>query len=597
MSWILPDAYDVIYTPENLPPLYLQDRLNLFAILATKEEDERDLESGNSIKEFWFEDFDPIEELVFDSCLSRDFTLEKENDVLDKKCNIYKNSEQDNEVFLTEDEATKLQENTCVQKKKSIERIQSWKISKHPDEIDHDILDPELKIYSDIEKHYLQYHGSDRFLKSKNNGDGSESTSSTNSEMSNTSSHLFSFPGYPTRLSSCRSLETRSPHISKYCEDKISDGYMSESFILNNKVKCRKITQALVNKNANTHLLDYSNEDLICRLLESEVSEKRTHLYEWIQLQEEMIQCTWPKTRHKKKSHEWRDSGFGRHSSTDQRSSDLEDDLARKSVSISSSGYFENEELHYKIDECKINENQIKSVSSNPRRTSEIILKSDHETESLRENLQSKKNSKPKVIMTSLISKLRSFANTVSEKSKYKSSTSEGISSLPGTLKKRLLSRTSSSKSNQSDSKKDPEKNDLEQIIEDITTDIKKVESMPQTSKNKKRSCHSRNPPIIENSRTFSASSMFEISQSEIGDVNNLQLHPSQALIYLSGQLGKQTFKRIIPFQLLFNNLQNSSELNNTVMHQLAAKSIIKDLEMQLDLDEMLGKFSNTFSF
>ena len=61
-SWILPDGYDVIYTPEHIAPMFDGDRLSLYAILARR----KDLEatsngkrsqrsSTNSVKEFWFE--------------------------------------------------------------------------------------------------------------------------------------------------------------------------------------------------------------------------------------------------------------------------------------------------------------------------------------------------------------------------------------------------------------------------------------------------------------------------------------------------------------------------------------------------------------
>ncbi|XP_065649916.1 von Willebrand factor A domain-containing protein DDB_G0292028 [Hydra vulgaris] len=580
VSWILPDAYDVIYTPENLPPLYYQDRLNLFAILATKEDDEKDEESGNSIKEFWFEDFYPIEEIVFEPYVKRDFALE--NEILSDKYNLCTCLDNENEVFLTEDEVNKLHESTFVKKKNSIEKIQSWKISKHPDEID-DTLDKELNSNSDIRKLYLQQHDLERYFRNKN-GDSSKSTSSINSDTSNTSSIFVSFPGYPTRLSSCRSLDTRSPHVSKYFDDEIPEDLITQTLILNDKVKCRRITQALINENANTHILDYSNEDLLSQLLESEVSEKRSQLHEWVNLQEEMIQCTWPKTFQKKKSSEWRDSGFGRYSSTDQRSSDFEDDVRRKSFSQSSSGYSENEDINCIVDRCKIIEQKKKTLSN-----SHIENLEDQELKepSVETN---RKNSKPKVIITSFINKLRSFVNTVSEKSKNKTPSSESITSLPQTLKRKLLSRTTSNVGNMTLKKETENENDLTQILEDLIT----KETVKQTSKPNKKPSVSRNPPIIENSRTFSSSSIFEIGQSEIGDVNNLQLHPTQALIYLSGQIGKHLFKRIIPFQLHFNTVQSSSELNKTVMHQLAAKSIIKDLEMQLD-DELFEAKSQMY--
>ena len=61
-SWILPDGYDVIYTPEHIAPMFDGDRLSLYAILARRKDleatsnDKRSQRSStNSVKEFWFE--------------------------------------------------------------------------------------------------------------------------------------------------------------------------------------------------------------------------------------------------------------------------------------------------------------------------------------------------------------------------------------------------------------------------------------------------------------------------------------------------------------------------------------------------------------
>ena len=61
-SWILPDGYDVIYTPEHIAPLFDGDRLTLYAILARRKDFEATSNgkrsrrsSCESVKEFWFE--------------------------------------------------------------------------------------------------------------------------------------------------------------------------------------------------------------------------------------------------------------------------------------------------------------------------------------------------------------------------------------------------------------------------------------------------------------------------------------------------------------------------------------------------------------
>ena len=61
-SWILPDGFDVIYTPEHIAPLFHGDRLTLYAILARRKDIEAASNgkrsrrsSSESVKEFWFE--------------------------------------------------------------------------------------------------------------------------------------------------------------------------------------------------------------------------------------------------------------------------------------------------------------------------------------------------------------------------------------------------------------------------------------------------------------------------------------------------------------------------------------------------------------
>ena len=129
--------------------------------------------------------------------------------------------------------------------------------------------------------------------------------------------------------------------------------------------------------------------------------------------------------------------------------------------------------------------------------------------------------------------------------------------------------------------------------INTTTATINNNKSEPPTARSKSQGGYynnhpTRNRPIIENSRTISTASMFEIGKSEIGDVENLHLLPSQALIYLSGQCGEHAFKRIIPFQLEVEGAVSGGESMNTdtTIHQLAAKSIIHDLELQMEHDD-----------
>ena len=87
---------------------------------------------------------------------------------------------------------------------------------------------------------------------------------------------------------------------------------------------------------------------------------------------------------------------------------------------------------------------------------------------------------------------------------------------------------------------------------------------------------------------------MIEIGKTEIGDVDNLHLLPSQALIYLSGEFGNRRFKRLIPFQLDFSASKEEFTLEFTI-HQLAANSIIRDLEIQMDQDLLLENNSRNY--
>ena len=135
--------------------------------------------------------------------------------------------------------------------------------------------------------------------------------------------------------------------------------------------------------------------------------------------------------------------------------------------------------------------------------------------------------------------------------------------------------------------------NDSSISINTTTATINNNKSEPPTARSKSQGGYynnhpTRNRPIIENSRTISTASMFEIGKSEIGDVENLHLLPSQALIYLSGQCGEHAFKRIIPFQLEVEGAVSGGESMNTdtTIHQLAAKSIIHDLELQMEHDD-----------
>ena len=134
----------------------------------------------------------------------------------------------DSEVFLTEEEAERLTEANNWQhgKRSSIDRVQSWKVSRHPDSVESDnalgvpiyesqwksaerltsdTLRGKYKAYSastdDIRSHYIlcrdggsQDHGMEVIPK------------------------YLAHPGYPTRHNSARSNEGRSP-VQKSCTE------------------------------------------------------------------------------------------------------------------------------------------------------------------------------------------------------------------------------------------------------------------------------------------------------------------------------------------------------------------------------------------
>lgn len=684
VSWILPDAYDVIYTPENLPPLLLGDRLNLFAILAIKDHDEtareKNTESISSVKEFWFEDFEPFDEFVEKNYSSTDIltgeTTETQSPaVYNKKTNedilfldkvtSEKCSDLENEVFLTEEEASKLQNGWNWQKQSSIDRVQTWKVSKFP-ENDIEVHDDAKVRYNNStkEKDLLQRQNSWGYRKKSNSIDGVDSTGSSisfGSNLSSSGSHFLAFPGYPTRLGSCRSIEERSPHYAKLDEQscfsyesakekhpssershyvaadcapintEASSSSTNKEMQVGPKPR-QKLTQALIESNSNTHSIDNTNEKTIEALLEAVIQDKRRRLYDWLNLQEEMTQCTWPLEYERKATSDksdWRDSGIGHRSSSEARTSDPEEDHGsanfKKSEkhSKSSSGYFDTDEN--KSNKSNKEDVEIPSEQTNetmttnpttsafqqapPRKTSnnednqkdnpkdmdKMKQRQDGRTLSEKNNERPpKKKFRPKIMWNALIEKVKTLTTSVSEKSGEATfQFTPDINPQAREFDSFTVSgpkETTHSTMSVSKVISPPEKNsgkifNTSKSLEKLTECTKLPEDQKPKLKSTQR--YIRNRPLIENSRTISTSSMFEIGQSEIGDVDNLHLLPSHALIYLSGQYGHRSFKRIIPFQLVLSDGKNSTTADITV-HQLAARSIIRDLEIQMDQDEML---------
>ena len=799
VSWILPDAYDVIYTPEKLPSVFLGERLNLYAILASKETGadtgggEKAVESVNSVKEFWFEDTDLFED-DFDkkqhqqqreqghngSHLSLSNTSNHQQDLSahspakpsqhqqPPQVNKEESVDYDSEVFLTEEEVRHLSNEISFQKRSSIDRVQKWKVSKFPENNDMD------SDFEDEWNHQQQQHHNHKLdketqqnnsslshhsmFRKKNGSDGNESVGSSNSFGSNlsSSSHYYPFPGFPTRMSSCRSIEARSPHVPKLNEDifsfqqqdqqlnsnsnkhssKVSGSqvnlsdYSSDQHSSNSGVghhsrhkeshnhhhhhhnprPLARLTEALYAEKANTHLIDESNETTFEHMLENLVSEKRAKLQHWLREQEEMTQCLWPATstaneyekRDSAEKHSvWRDSGIGgNRSSSDAHTSDIDDEThaapayvsnnnntSRKKMYSGSDGSSSSNHNYHHYHQHQQQTFEKNKTSSGSRKESkgrlsreetsfyqqqqqEASLEKSSRKESIKDKLSrtnsatskrknsqqqqqqqqqqppspqpqqqqqqpqqhqntktkaklsnktsnssngsqfQRRKSKARSMWNAIIDKMRTVGAIVTEKSgeaTFKSSSFD-------------LTRNDIIDNNSKDggeSGKETEKlssilntnynyyNSHEHVYEGIanfkqndsstsintTTNNNKSEppSVRPKSQGGYYNNHPRNRPIIENSRTISTASMFEIGKSEIGDVENLHLLPSQALIYLSGQCGEHAFKRIIPFQLEVNGpVSGGGETINTdtTIHQLAAKSIIHDLELQMENDD-----------
>jgi len=673
VSWILPDAYDVIYTPEKLPSVFLGERLNLYAILASKEIClEKPSESGNSIKEFWFDDTDDLFQDEYEKKTSSQLALpnrdvspyspSKTNDAVNEGTTDY-----DSEVFLTEEEVRHLSHGMTYPKRSSIDRVQKWRVSKFPQnqDIESDFEEEASQKSKPLpEKYHQQNLHAHTTVRKKNSNDGTESVGSSNSLGSNrsSSSHYYPFPGYPTRMSSCRSIEARSPHVPKTADElfflqennklysskvsgsqvNLSDyssdhhssgGHLSSSGMHKESPHTRpraRLTEALYAEKANTHLIDDSNETTIELMLENLVTEKRTKLNLFLREQEEMTQCLWPMTDYEKRDYmdkqEWRDSGLGNRSSSDAHTSDLEEE-----ININRKRFFGSEEIishsankeHVAVN--TIEKEKLLRTNSMQKRTSTTApsaTKAENKTtqqpkpkpkvshkmsnSSTNSSFQ-KRKSKARSMWNALLEKMRNVGTVVTEKSgeatfkrtPYTVPSDEVEAKIPVNMESSL--RESFKKSSQTrlydsaDNFFKDEKNSLTvNAANSSSSNALERRSepplvRPQSQGGSGHTHQTRNRPIIENSRTISTTSMFEIGKSEIGDVENLHLLPSHALIYLSGQCNEHAFKRIIPFQLEVNAAEGSAmTTTDTTIHQLAAKSIIHDLELQMEDDGML---------
>ena len=378
-----------------------------------------------------------------------------------------------------------------------------------------------------------------------------------------------------------------------------------------------RLTEALYAEKANTHLIDDSNENTIELMLENLVTEKRQKLLLWLREQEEMTQCSWPMNEYEKREYMekqgWRDSGIGNRSSSDAHTSDIEEE-----IQTNRKKYFGSEEIiSHQTNEAPKDIPQVQSQSvteeysaarekeklsrknSSNKRAGSATPKSKpkllHKVSISSNSSQfQKRKSKARSMWNSIIEKVRSVGAIVSEKSgeaTFKRSPYDippGLDDEPIDQYPVLGKRSSV-----------PQQEPIYETIDDFQpsdthqasnktlferkSDAPYIRPRSQGGYNS----HIKTRPIIENSRTISTTSMFEIGKTEIGDIENLHLLPSQALIYLSGQCGEHAFKRIIPFQLEVDGVAAGGETitSDTTVHQLAAKSIIHDLELQMEQD------------
>merc|ERR1719494_97069 len=219
------------------------------------------------------------------------------------------------------------------------------------------------------------------------------------------------------------------------------------------------MTQLLHDKSMTTHYIDKTNSIEIFGILEDVIHEKRVKLREWGLLQEEMTKCTWQQTSSEKTVDETvaqrSDSGLGNRSSSEPRTSDLEDETAPPVntcglFSKSSSGYFDTDDsgnkdlLDYVSKRQKFAEGdgrnlrsmQGKSISDNSQmkqfRAKSTMKHTNSEPMDFLSNAEfsdpdpdgkgdeknsRRKGSKARALWSSLTDKLRNVANIINEKS------------------------------------------------------------------------------------------------------------------------------------------------------------------------------------
>ena len=374
------------------------------------------------------------------------------------------------------------------------------------------------------------------------------------------------------------------------------------------------MTQLLHDKSMTTHYIDKTNSIEIFGILEDVIHEKRVKLREWGLLQEEMTKCTWQQTSSEKTVDETvaqrSDSGLGNRSSSEPRTSDLEDETAPPVntcglFSKSSSGYFDTDDsgnkdlLDYVSKRQKFAEGdgrnlrsmQGKSISDNSQmkqfRAKSTMKHTNSEPMDFLSNAEfsdpdpdgkgdgknsRRKGSKARALWSSLTDKLRNVANIINEKSSSTrsktKSTDNSISSDSECVKQCSMADDITSPSHEATKRLAHQNVSSQETLE--TDNIPQVKTEANFNYNSSVS-------KFERSRTITSWKSYELSERDFESGSD---GSQKAIICLSGRIGRNYFERFIPFKLVFDEHNNSSDVT---IHQLAAKSIIKDLESQFE--------------
>ena len=205
-SWILPDAYEVIYTPEILPSIYLGNRINLYALLSMKEgrDSISKSESNHSWRNEYLENEAKAQERKASNSLGNSVIVNTLRSVtklftesptvsrqMSRQFQENTSLDMENEVFLQEVDTNDDHVGEATERQ-SYDHIQWWRKSRYRENEDSSIDSTGKRDAIDGEKLHVQYV--DRLRKSSS--DCADSVASVGSDGSQQSyGHSRSFPG------------------------------------------------------------------------------------------------------------------------------------------------------------------------------------------------------------------------------------------------------------------------------------------------------------------------------------------------------------------------------------------------------------------